>query len=105
MKPVMDAIMAHPALELQVVAAGTMVLERFGLVCDVVKNDGYHVDGEIHTEVEGATPATMAKSIGFANIEFASDFQRLRPDIVLLIGDRYEALASCIAAAYMNIAV
>ena len=53
-------------------------------------------------ELEGSTPATMAKSVGFAMVEFASEFQRLKPDIVLLIGDRYEMLAAAIAAAYMN---
>lgn len=105
MKPVMSAIAAHPHLELQVVAAGTMVLERFGLAVDVVKKDGFHVDGEIYIELEGSTPATMAKSVGFAMVEFASEFQRLKPDVVLLIGDRYEALAAAIAAAYMNICI
>jgi UDP-N-acetylglucosamine 2-epimerase len=44
----------------------------------------------------------MAKSVGFGIVEFSSEFQRLKPDIVLLIGDRYEALAAAIAAAYMN---
>jgi len=47
----------------------------------------------------------MAKAVGFAMMEFASEFQRLKPNIVLLIGDRYEALAAAIAAAYMNICV
>jgi UDP-hydrolysing UDP-N-acetyl-D-glucosamine 2-epimerase len=103
MKPVMRAIATHPDLQLQVLAAGTMVLERFDLPVRVVKNDGFPVDGEIYIELEGSTPATMAKSVGFGVVEFASEFQRLRPDVVLLIGDRYEALAAAIAAAYMNI--
>lgn len=54
-------------------------------------------------ELEGSVPATMAKSIGLGIIEFTNEFQRLKPDIVLLIGDRYEALSAAIAAAYMNI--
>ena len=54
-------------------------------------------------EVEGSIPSSMAKSIGLGVIEFSSEFQRLKPDIVLLIGDRYEAFAASIAAAYMNI--
>jgi len=52
--------------------------------------------GEIYTELEGSTPSSMAKSVGFATVEFASEFQRLKPDIVLLIGDRYEALAAAL---------
>jgi UDP-hydrolysing UDP-N-acetyl-D-glucosamine 2-epimerase len=46
-----------------------------------------------------------SKSLGFAVIEFASEFHRLRPDIVVVIGDRYEAFAATIAASYMNICI
>ncbi len=105
LKPVMQAVAARPELELQVLAAGTMVLERFDLPVRVVKEDGFQVAGEIYIELEGSTPTTMAKSVGFAVVEFASELQRLKPDVVLLIGDRYEALAAAIAAAYMNICI
>ncbi len=103
LKPVMKAIVDHPDLELQVVAAGTMVLERFHQPVEIVRRDGFQVAGEIYIELEGSTPVTMAKSVGFGVVEFASEFQRLKPDLVLLIGDRYEAMAAAIAAAYMNI--
>lgn len=105
LKPVMQAITEQPTLELQIVAAGTMVLERFDQPVNVVRRDGFRIDGEIYIELEGSTPATMAKSVGFGVVEFASEFQRLKPDVVLLIGDRYEALAAAIAAAYMNICI
>lgn len=105
LKPVMKAIAARPELELQVIAAGTMVLERFQQPVQVVKADGFHVDGEIYIELEGSTPATMAKSVGFGIVEFATEFQRLKPDVLLLIGDRYESLAAAIAGAYMNICI
>jgi UDP-hydrolysing UDP-N-acetyl-D-glucosamine 2-epimerase len=105
LKPVMRTIQERDELELQVLASGTMVLERFDLPVRVVKDDGFPLNGEIYMELEGSTPATMAKSLGFGVVEFASAFQQLRPDIVLLIGDRYEALAAAIAAAYMNICI
>lgn len=105
LKPVMRAIQQHPRLELQVVAGGTMVLERFDQPVRIVRQDGFPVDGEIFIELEGSNPVTMAKSIGFALIEFAGEFRRLEPDIVLVIGDRYEALAASIAAAYMNLCI
>lgn len=104
-KPVVQAIANRPELELQIVAAGTMVLERFDQPVNVVRKDGFKVDGEVYLELEGSTPATMAKSVGFGVVEFASEFQRLKPDVVLLIGDRYEMLAAAIAAAYMNICI
>jgi len=105
MKPVMQAIAAHPDLELQVLAAGTMVLERFKQPVQIVRQDGFDVHGEIYMELEGSTPATMAKSVGFGVVEFTSEFQRLKPDLVLLIGDRYEALSATLAAAYMNLCI
>lgn len=105
LKPAMRAIGEHPSLHLQVLAAGTMVLERFHQPVQVVKADGFSVDGEAYIELEGSTPITMAKSVGFAVGEFANHFQRLKPEIVVVIGDRYEMLAATIAAAFMNICI
>ncbi len=105
MLPVMRAIRERPDLELITVCAGTMLLDRFGKAVELVERDGFEIHGRVYVELEGSVPATMAKSVGFAVIEFASEFQRLQPDIVLLIGDRYEALAAAIAAAYQNLCV
>lgn len=105
LKPVMQAIADQPDLELQVLAAGTMVLERFDMPVQVVKRDGFPISGQIFVELEGSNPTTMAKSLGFGVVEFASEFRRLDPDLVLIIGDRYEALAATMAAAYMNLCI
>jgi len=105
MHPVMHAIVADPDLELLTVCAGTMLLERFGQAEKVVASDGFRIDGRVFLEVEGSIPTTMAKSIGLGVIEFSTEFQRLQPDIVLVIGDRYEALSAVIAAAYMNLPI
>lgn len=105
LKPVMKAVKAQSELELQVVAAGTMVLERFHQPVEIVRKDGFDVNGEVYLELEGSTPTTMAKSVGFGVIEFCAEFQRLKPDVILIIGDRYEAFAAVVAAAYMNICV
>jgi len=103
LKPVMEAMREIPQIELQVVCAGTMLLDRFGMARDLVIADGFRVDEEIYMELEGSVLSTMAKSIGMGIIEFASAFQRLKPDFVLIIGDRYEALSAAIAAVYQNI--
>ncbi len=105
MHPVMKAIQSDPDLELLTLCAGTMLLERFGQAERVVAADGFQIDGRVYLEVEGSVPVTMAKSIGLGIIEFSTEFQRLNPDVVLIIGDRYEALAATIAAAYMNLQV
>src|SRR5262245_66624112 len=98
----MKAIEARRELELQVVAAGTMVLERFDQPVKVVRADGFEIAGEIYIELEGSTPATMAKSAGFGVVEFASEFQRPKPDLLLLIGVRSEAPARATPAADRN---
>lgn len=105
LKPVMQAIDKHLDLQLQVLVAGTMVLERFQQPFKVVQNDGFQIDGEVFMELEGSNPITMAKSVGYGIVEFSNEFKRLQPDIVLMIGDRYEALSVAIAAAYMNICI
>lgn len=103
LKPVMEAIKLHPELELVVVCSGTMVLDRFDRPVEIVRKDGFEVSSEVYIELEGSTPGTMAKSLGFGIIEFSSEFSRLKPDMVLVIGDRYEGLAAALAASYMNI--
>ena len=105
LKPVMQAIADHPQLQLQTLVAGTMVLERFDTPSRIVAKDGFTIDGEIFIELEGSNPATMAKSVGIGLMEFSNEFRRLSPDLVLVIGDRYEALAATIAAAYMNLCI
>jgi UDP-hydrolysing UDP-N-acetyl-D-glucosamine 2-epimerase len=105
MKMVMESIRERSELELLVMCAGSMVLERFGNTIQEVKDDGFSVDSKVFMELEGSIPLSMAKSLGFGVIEFASEMNRLQPDIVLLIGDRYEVLAAALAAAYMNIPI
>ncbi len=105
LKPVLTEIKNDSKLNQHLICAGTMVLERFGKVSDIVKKDGFKVDSELFFEVEGSIPSTMAKSIGLGIIEFSTQFQKINPEIVLIIGDRYEALAAAVAAAYMNIPI
>lgn len=105
MYPVMKALDEDPDLELQVICAGTMLLERFGEAEKMVEKDGFNVNCRVFLEVEGSVPVTMSKSIGLGIIEFTNVYQQLQPDMVLLIGDRYEALAATVAGAYMNIPI
>ena len=81
------------------------MLPRFGQVVDIVEDDGFNVVSKVYLEIEGSNSVTMAKSIGLSIIEYTSEFNRLSPDLVLLIGDRYEALGAAIAASYLNIPV
>jgi UDP-hydrolysing UDP-N-acetyl-D-glucosamine 2-epimerase len=59
----------------------------------------------VHSVVDGETPVTMAKSVGLGTIELATHFEALKPDVVLTVADRFETIATAIAASYMNIPV
>ena len=102
-KSAMRAIQAHPDLQLQVVAAASAVLDRYGQVVDLIVRDGFTPDARLFMLVEGETPATMAKSTGLGLMELPTIFERLAPDIVLTVGDRFETMSTTLAAAYMNI--
>lgn len=104
-KSAMAAIKAHPELELQLVTAASAVLDRYGAVVDLIEKDGFTTDARIHMLIEGETPATMAKSTGVGLIELPTVFERLKPDVVITVGDRFETMATTLAAAYMNIPV
>jgi UDP-hydrolysing UDP-N-acetyl-D-glucosamine 2-epimerase len=102
-KSVLQAVSRHPDLELQLIVGASAVLYRFGNALDVIKKDGFRPSAIVHTIVEGETPTTMAKSTGLGIIELATQFENLAPDIVLTVADRFETMATAIAAAYMNI--
>jgi len=104
-KSVLSAIDKHPDLELQLVAAASALLDRYGAVVDLIEADGFVPAARVHMLVEGETPATMAKSTGLGLMELPTVFERLRPDFVLAVGDRFETMATTLAAAYMNIPI
>ena len=99
----MRAIQEHPDLELQVVVGASALLDRFGEVVQVVEADGFWPDARVHMIIEGETPVTMAKSTGLGLLELPTIFEILKPDVVITVGDRFETMATAIAAAYMNI--
>lgn len=102
-KSVMRAVKAHPDLELQLVAGASALLDRYGAVVDIMQRDGFEAVAKIFMLVEGETPLTMAKSTGLGLIELSTVFENLKPDVVLTVGDRFETMATTLAATYMNI--
>jgi len=104
-KAVMRAVKAHPALELQLIVGASAVLDRFGKVEDIIRKDGFTPDFTFHNIVEGENPVTMAKSTGLGLIEAAMIFDNLKPDYLVVVGDRFEMMSVTLAAAYMNIRI
>ncbi len=104
-KSVLTAIKEREDLELILVVGASALLWRFGMVIDVIRSDGFEPNAKVYMVIEGENPVTMAKSTGLAIVELATIFENLKPDIVLTVGDRYETLATAVAASYMNITV
>jgi UDP-hydrolysing UDP-N-acetyl-D-glucosamine 2-epimerase len=102
-KSVMRAVQAHPDLTLQIIVAASALLDRFGSVVDVIVRDGFTPDARVNMIVEGETPVTMAKSTGLGLLELPTLFELFAPDVVVTVGDRFETMATAVAAAYMNI--
>ena len=97
------AIRDHADLELQLVVAASALLDRYGNAAKVIEREGFKIDRTVHMVLEGESLVTSAKTTGLGIVELATVFNDLKPDMVVTIADRYETIATSIAAAYMNI--
>lgn len=104
-KTAMRAIQQHPDLELQVVAAGSAILPRYGSAERSIEADGFRIRERVFMLLEGENPATSAASTGIGVMALSSVFTNLAPDVVVTVADRFETLATAVAASYMNIPV
>lgn len=102
-KSAMRAIHDHADLTLQLVVGASALLDRYGTVLDLIERDGFEPDERVFMLIEGETPGTMAKSTGLGLLELPTAFERLEPDVVITVGDRFETMATALAATYMNI--
>jgi UDP-hydrolysing UDP-N-acetyl-D-glucosamine 2-epimerase len=104
-KTALEAIQSHPELELQLVVAASALLDRYGTAVQFIERDGFRVASRVYMVLEGENLASMAKTTGIGLMELTTVFDNLRPDVVVTVADRYETMATAIAAAYMNIPV
>ena len=104
-KSMMRAIQSHPDLELLTILGAAAVLDRFGNLESLVRDDGFNIDAKFYMIVEGENPITMAKSTGLGIIELSMIFNNLKPDFVVVVGDRFDVMAPTIAASYMNVPI
>lgn len=102
-KYLLKAIQNDPMLELQLVVGASVLLYRFGKAIDVIRNDGFEPVRKIYYVVEGETLTTQAKSTGLGIVELSTAFEDLAPDIVVTVADRFETMATAVAATYLNI--
>ena len=99
------AIADHGDLDLQLVVAASALLERYGNAVQAIERDGFDIRHRVYMVLEGENLVTSAKSTGIGLSELATVFDNLKPDAVVTIADRYETLATAVAASYMNIPV
>lgn len=104
-KTALKAIKEHPDLELQLVIAASALLDRYGTAVNYIEDDGFDINARVYMVLEGENPTSMAKTTGLGMLELATVFDNLKPDVVVTIADRFETLATAVAASYMNIPV
>ena len=102
-KYLMRALQRHPNIQLQLIVGAAALLYKYGRVLDVINADGFSPDMNIHYLIEGENLITQAKSVGLGVGELATAFDHLKPDAVITVADRFETMATAIAASYMNI--
>ncbi len=104
-KSALRAIQASSELELQLLVGASALLSKYGDTSQQIRADGFKIDAEVYYVVEGENPATAAKSTGLGIIELTTLFSNLKPDVVVTVADRYETIATAIAASYTNVPV
>ena len=105
LKPVIDKVYHSDLLELQLVVTGMHLSTEFGLTYKEIEEDGYPITSKVEMLLGSDTPVGITKSMGVAMIGFADCFDRNKPDIVVILGDRYEMLAAASAAMIARIPI
>jgi GDP/UDP-N,N'-diacetylbacillosamine 2-epimerase (hydrolysing) len=102
-RPVLRLIEKDPALDYRIIATHMHLLPTFGMSVHEIEKDGFHVDERIYMTFDGYTAATMTKSLACFLMELPTVLQRMKPDIILLAGDRGEQLMGAIAGLHLGI--
>ena len=98
-------IQADPKLQLQLIVTGMHLSPQFGLTIKQIEADGFVPDARVEMLLSSDTPVGIAKSMGLGVIGFADAFDRLRPDILVVLGDRFEIFAAAQAAMVARIPI
>jgi GDP/UDP-N,N'-diacetylbacillosamine 2-epimerase (hydrolysing) len=105
LQPVLRAIEAQRGLELSLVVTGMHLSHEFGYTVSEIEKDGFKISARVDMVPGSDTLEAMAESVGTGIIGMTKTWQQLKPDIILVLGDRVEPLAAAISGAYMNIPV
>jgi len=103
--PLLCKIRADPDLQLHLVVGGMHLSPEFGLTVEAIEADGFEIAERVEMLLSSDTPEGIAKSMGLGTIGFAQAYARFRPDILVVLGDRFEMHAAAIAALPFKIPV
>lgn len=98
LKNVIDKIDKNDQLELCLMVTGAHLVAEYGMTVEEIEQDGYEISEKIDMLLSSNTSASISKSMGLAMILFAEAFERQKPDMLVVLGDRYELLSVCSAA-------
>lgn len=101
----MRAIQEDKELQLQVIATNMHLSPEFGLTYREIEKDGFRIDKKVQMLLSSDTPNATTKSVGLATIGFADAYEDLQPDLIVVLGDRFEILAAVSAALFFKIPV
>jgi len=96
--PLLRKIDVEPDLQLHLIVTGMHLSPEFGLTESSIKEDGFEIKERVEMLLSSDTPEGIAKSIGIGIIGFAQTYSRFRPDILIVLGDRFEMYAAALAA-------
>ncbi len=105
LRPLINRIKEDKDLKLQLIATGMHLSPEFGLTYKEIEEDGFLIDEKIEILLSSDTPVGISKSMGLAMIGFADAFERLQPDMVIVLGDRYEIFAAASTAMVSRIPI
>jgi len=103
--PLLRRIQQDPDLRLYLIVSGMHLSPEFGLTVKAIEEDGFEVDERVEMLLSSDTPEGIAKSMGLGTIGFAQVYSRFRPDILIVLGDRFEMHAAAVAALPFRIPV
>lgn len=105
LKSLMQEINKDNDLELYLIVSGMHLSPEFGMTYKEIEEDGFEINAKVEMLLSSDSPAGISKSIGLGVIGFADEFQRADLDMLILLGDRYEALSAAISAMVMRIPI
>lgn len=103
--PLLDAVKGSPQLDLRLLGCGVRHPKRYGISVETMRDDGYRLDAFIEVSLDSDSPRDIAVAMGEAAMGFAQEYARVRPDILVVLADRFEMYAAAAAAVPFRIPI